>query len=106
MKETLNKAIEENEKVKLDKIKIYNEINDLRDELSRKDKSSNISLPIIKTPRVPISRNKNFEKIEQKEEIIYDDSDWVKKIIKRDDYFLKRCSEMDCRNEYFKCYGG
>ena len=106
IKETLTNAIEENEKVKLDKIKIYNKINDLRDELSRFDRSSTIILPIIKTPKVPISRNKNFEKIEQNEEIICDDTEWVKKIIKRDDYFLKRCCEMDCRNEYFRCYGG
>ena len=110
LKKNLNKAMEDNQKIYDDKHKLQVEINNLRDELYKKEEDKYvISLPHIRTKSLPNFYFENEEKEEkekEKEDIEYDDGDWVKKILKRNNYILKRCCEMNDRDEYFRCYGG
>ncbi len=108
LKENLNKVIEENEKINFDKNKLKTEINALKDEIYKRDEEqSKIKYYHIRTQSLPEIRNNfSIEKEEKNEENEIDDDEWIKKLIKRNNYLLKRCYEYDDRCDYFRCYGG
>ena len=107
LKENLQKAIEENEKINFDKIKLKTEINSLKDEIYKRDKEKNKSKYYhIRTQSLPEIRNNINIEIEEKKEENENDDEWIKKIIKRNNYLLKRCYEYEDRCDYFRCYGG
>ena len=108
LKENLQKAIEENEKINFDKIKLKTEINSLKDEIYKRDeeKSKKSKYYHIRTQSLPEIRNNINIEIEEKKEENENDDEWIKKIIKRNNYLLKRCYEYEDRCDYFRCYGG
>ena len=109
LKENLQKAIEENEKINFDKIKLKTEINSLKDEIYKRDeeKSKKSKYYHIRTQSLPEIRNNiNIEIEEKKVKNEIDDDEWIKKLIKRNNYLLKRCYEYEDRCDYFRCYGG
>ncbi len=108
LKENLNKAIEENEKINFDKNRLKTEISALKDEIYKRDKEKNKSKYYhIRTQSLPEIRNNiNIEIEEKKVKNEIDDDEWIKKLIKRNNYLLKRCYEYEDRCDYFRCYGG
>ena len=96
LKESLYKTIEENEKIKNEKNQLRFEIGILRDEIYKiKEKKNDISLPIIKIQK-PINQNLIYDNNNQSNYYDYDDN-WLKKIIQRDNYLLKK---YDTEYEY------
>lgn len=85
----LDKVIEENERIKNEKNKLRFEIDSLRNEIYKiKENINDISLPILRTSRF-INQNDTYQKINN------DDENWLKKILKRDNYLLKKFEQMN-----------